>query len=170
MIRVHHTPAAEVGAGFSIVITQPEFCRTPAYIAGYFGKIVPRKEAEGTIRGRGRIDIDDIQVKGGRRTKIVFIEELHTRGEYAGERNPHVHLAIFRAACEPLALDDKFTEVTAAFNPDVADKRVECGKGAGFVGKQEEPVRSHPVALHCDEKSRVLAPGPGLCFETLSGV
>lgn len=162
MIGVYHTPSAEMGAGFSILITRPELCRTPAYIAGYFGKVVPRKEAEGTLWGGGRMGIDNMQVKGGRRTKIVFIEELHTRGEYAGERDLHVHLATLRAACEPLVLDGKFTEVTAAFNPDVPDKRVEGGKGAGLVGKQEEPVRSHPVPLHRNEKGRGLSPVPVL--------
>ena len=160
MIRVYHTLAAEMCAGFPVVITKPEFCRTPANIAGYFGRGVPRNEAEAPLRGRGRVGIDDMQVKGCRRPKVVFIEELHTRREDPGERDIHVHLATLRAASEPLALDGKFTEVTAAFNPDVADKRVECGKGAGLVGKHEEPVRFHMVSLYRNEKRRVPAPGP----------
>lgn len=160
IIRGLNTPAAEMCTGLSVVITQPEFCRTSACIAGDLGRSVPRQQAEATLGGGGRVGIDDLQAKGGRRPKVVFIEELYTWREYAGERDLHVHLATLRAACEPLALDGKFTEVTTAFNPNVADKRVECGKGAGLMGKHEEPVRFHMVSLYRNEKRRVLAPGP----------
>jgi len=121
IIRGLNTPAAEMDAWFFLV-TQPEFCRTSACIAVNLGRGVPRQQAEGALKGGGRMGIDDLQVKGGRRPKVVFIEELYTWREYAGERDLHVHLATLRASCEPLALDGKFTEVTTAFNPYVADK------------------------------------------------